>query len=56
MTYGAATYGGATLGSEPIVDNDITSRVPERELVRVITVDQRTVTRTIRADTRDLML
>ena len=41
MTYGAATYGGATLGSEPIIDNDITSRVPERELVRTIRVERR---------------
>ena len=56
MTYAAATYGGSTLGGTPNLDTDVTSRAPERELVRAITVDKRTLTRTIRADTRDLML
>ena len=41
MTYGTATYGGTALGSEAIIDNDITSRVPERELVRTIRVERR---------------
>ena len=56
MTYGATTYGGTTAGGGMLVDTDITGRAAERELVRVITVDERTLTRTIRADTRDLML
>ena len=56
MTYAAATYGGSTLGSGMLLDNDITDRAAERELVRAITVDERTLTRTIRADKRELML
>ena len=55
MTYGATTYGGTTAGGGMLLDNDITDRAAERELVRVITVDERMLTRTIRADTRDLM-
>ena len=56
MTYAAATYGGSTLGGTPNLDTDVTSRARERELIRVITVDERTLTRTIRADKRELML
>lgn len=56
MTYGAATYGGTTLGSGMIVDADVTDRAPTRTLTRQVTLDARTLDRSIRTAERELML